>query len=102
MINDKEHRAEGYRIPKLVVKDLILNVITLGFKRPHTVKEEAKTYQYIFKPEYILIMEEKMNGDKVEVARKVFLSEGEKETILSKGKFKEGAYVYYLDKETIK
>lgn len=102
MKNNKETIAEGYRIPKLVVKDLILSVLTLGFKRPKNVTEEAKTYQYIFNPDYISIVEEEINGEQVEVARKGFLSETERETILSKGKFKEGAYVYYLDKETVK
>ncbi|MFO8068536.1 MAG: hypothetical protein R6U02_00965 [Alkalibacterium sp.] len=102
MMNKKSYVAQGYRVPKLIVKDFILSILTLGFKRPHHIKEEAKTFVYLFEDKRIRIVEEDLSGDRREVDQKIVMSDREQEEILSKGKFAVGAYVYYLDKKMIK
>jgi len=101
-VEDKPYvRAQGYRVPKVEVKDLILSIVTLGFKRPGHTEEEAKTYSYTFEDEGVQISEVDLEGNTKTVTFKSFSSVDERNSVLSKGKFQEGAYIYYLDKETI-
>ncbi|OJF97081.1 hypothetical protein [Alkalibacterium sp. 20] len=102
MMNKKEIVAQGYRMPKLIFKDLLLSILTLGFKRPHYTKEEAKTFVYLFEDKRIRILEESLSWDRKDVDQKILTSDSEQGEILSKGKFTVGAYVYYLDKKMIK
>lgn len=102
MVKNEGYTAQGYRMPKPIFKDLLIGILTLGFKGSSYEKEEAKTYLYIIEENQIRIIEEKLNGKNEEVARKILESIDEKEKIMSKRKFVEGAYIYYIDKETMK
>lgn len=96
-----QQRLQGYRVPKVDLRGILLSVVTLGFKRPEHTKEEAKTYEYIFEEKGIRINEIELNGHTKAVAFKPVSSADEKERIFSKGSFEEGTYIYYLDKDTI-
>ncbi|WP_423190465.1 hypothetical protein ACO1PF_06265 [Alkalibacterium sp. f15] len=98
MMNKENYVAKGYRVPRLMFKDFILSILTLGFKRPDHIREEAKTFVYLFEEKRISIVEESLSGDRKEVDQKILMSDSEQEEILSKGKFTVGAFVYYLDK----
>lgn len=96
MINKDTHVTQGYRVPRIVIKDIILSVLTLGIRRQPQIKEEAKTYVYIFEQTRIKIVEEDIQGNRREVDEKILKSENEKKIILSKGKFVAGDFVYYI------
>lgn len=100
-MTDKKRSALGYRVKKVDVKSLVISAVTLGFKRPQNLKEEAKTYKYIFEEKGICIYEIDLSGDTNKVAFKPIVSTAERDKILSKGKFEEGPCIYYLDRETI-
>jgi len=94
--------AMGYRIPRMLLKDAMMTVLTLGIKKPKHVKEEAKTLLYSINHLTMTINEETSLGILKELDHKVMESVEEKEQILDKGKFTHGHYIYYLDKETVK
>lgn len=101
MSDDTKRSARGYRVPKIDIKRLILSIVTLGFKRQKHTNEEAKTYVYVFEDTGIRINESELQGGSKAVAFKSVSSAEERERIISKGKFEEGSYIYYLDRETI-
>lgn len=94
--------AKGYRVQRIILKDFIKTVLTLGFKRPKLENEEAKTYIYQIDDTSLTINEE-MRSEQVKKIKTIQLeSLEEKQKILSKGKFTDETHAYYLDKETIK
>ncbi len=101
MSTEVKRRAQGYRVPKIDIKSMVLSILTFGFKKQKQTKEEAKTYEYLFEDAGIRISEIERDGNKKMIAYTSAYTADEREKILSKGKFEEGAYVYYLDRETI-
>ena len=94
--------AKGYRVQRMILKDLIKTVLTLGIKRPKLEPEQAKTYIYRFVDRRIIIKEEG-EADQTKIIKTLrYEAEEDIQKILSKGKFVDERHVYYVDKETIK
>lgn len=101
-MKNKVIQAKGYRVQRIIVKDFIKSVLTLGFKRPKLEPEEAKTYVFQFAQNSLTISEEMRNEQVKEIKTLPLESSKERQSILSKGKFTDEKHVYYVDKETIK
>jgi len=93
--------AMGYRVPRMLMKDAMLAILTLGIKKPKHVKEEAKLLLYTIDDLIITINEETRIGTIKELGTKQLESADERDQILKKATFIHGQYVYHIDKETI-
>ncbi|GAA0350894.1 hypothetical protein GCM10008932_00140 [Alkalibacterium iburiense] len=94
--------AKGYRVQRMILKDLIKTVLTLGIKRPKLEPEQAKTYIYRFVDRRVIIKEEGEPEQTKTIKTLHYEAEEDIQKILSKGKFVDERHVYYVDKETIR
>src|SRR5690554_6532724 len=100
MTIDLKKSAQGYRVPKRDFRRMLLSIVTLGFKAKKPITEEAKTYEYSLN-ERTLQIAEVVRGEKSKViGQKSLRSTHQWESIVSRGRFEEGDYIYYIDRET--
>lgn len=94
-------QAKGYRVPKIIIRDLVKSVLTLGIKGSKIEPEVAKTFAYKLEGLKLTIYEEKKKGELEEVGSVQLESDEKRQKVLSKVKFTYEGFVYYLDKESI-